>query len=174
MTVSGRIVSRGALALVPRSTEEVRPTIWFCGHCGASPPLPGPPATNARVCRTCGLGLLLETVADAAPEAGGAFLVLDRSLSVCAVSSGAERLLATPETEAINRHVTELLVSAESEVSGPSNLAAAVSHAARGDEELRTAFVRPANLFGVRMRVRIVCCGPPQAALLVFDHPARN
>jgi len=171
MTNSGRTGSRGALALVPRSVEAARPTIWFCGHCGKRPSAAGPPASNARVCDSCGLGLLLETVADGAPERGGAFLVLDRSLSVCAVSHGAETLLATTETDAVNHHVTELLVPADSESQSGSNLAAAVSSATRGGEEPLSVFVRPANLFGVRMRARIVQCGPPQAALLTFDNP---
>jgi hypothetical protein len=145
--------------------------IWFCGHCGTRPSVAGPPAAHARVCASCGLGLLLETVADGAPEAGGAFLVLDRSLSVCAVSRGAETLLATSETDAVNRHVTELLVPADSEAHSGSNLAAAVSAATRGADEPRSVFVRPANLFGVRMRARIIHCGPRQAALLAFEHP---
>jgi len=169
MTNSGRTGSRGALALVPRTVEEAVPTIWFCGHCGTRPPFGGAPAANARVCESCGLGLLLETLADAAPEAGGSFLVLDRSLSVCAVSRAAEKLLATSETDAVNRHVTELLAPADSEPESGANLAAAVSAATRGGEEALSAFVRPANLFGVRMRVRIVQCGPPQAALLTFE-----
>jgi hypothetical protein len=169
MTNSGRTAGRGALALVPRTVEEAQPTIWFCGHCGTRPSCAGPPAANARVCESCGLGLLLETVADVAPEAGGSFLVLDRSLSVCAVSRGAEQLLATSETDAVNRHVTELLVPADSEAQSGANLAAAVSAATRGGEEALSVFVRPANLFGVRMRARIVECGPPQAALLAFE-----
>jgi hypothetical protein len=52
-------------------------------------------------------------------------------------------------------------------------LAEAVSAATRGGEEARTVFVRPANLFGVRMRARIVHCGPPHAALVAFDDPGR-
>jgi hypothetical protein len=119
------------------------------------------------------MGLLLETVADAAPEAGDAFLVLDGSLSVCAVSRGAETLLATTETGAVNRHVTELLVAAESESRTGASLAAAVSAAARGEDEARIVFVRPANLFGVRMRARIVHCGPSHAALVSFDGSGR-
>jgi hypothetical protein len=169
VTNSGKF-SRGALALVPRVTEASGPTIWFCGHCGTRPSA-GPPATDARVCESCGLGLLLETEAQVAPDAGGAFLVLDRSLSVCAVSRGAERLLATTETDAVNHHVTELLVSADSEGQSGANLAAAVSAAACGADEACSVFVRPANLFGVRMRAEIVSCGPPQAALLAFDLP---
>ncbi|HEY5318468.1 MAG TPA: hypothetical protein VIJ20_10835, partial [Solirubrobacteraceae bacterium] len=91
------------------------PTVWFCGHCGTRPSATAAPATNARVCESCGLGLLLETAAATAPDAGGAFLVLDSSLSVCAVSRRAEKLLATTETDAVNHHVTELLVPADSE-----------------------------------------------------------
>jgi hypothetical protein len=168
---SDRTASRGALALVPPMDEEQRPTIWFCGHCGAQPAAAGPPASDARVCGDCGLGLLLETAADAAPAPGGAFLVLDRSLSVCAVSRGAEELLATSETDAVDHHVSELLVPAYSEAGRGMSLAAAVSAATLGADEVCNVFVRPANLFGVRLRARIVHCGPPQAALLAFELP---
>jgi hypothetical protein len=127
----------------------------------------------SRVCTRCELGLLLESDADAAPPRGGAFMVLDGSLSVCAVSKAAEELLATRETEAVNRHVTELLVPADAEAAGRASLAAAVTWAARGDDSMRTVVVRPANTFGVRLSARIASCGPPRAALLVFDGPGR-
>jgi hypothetical protein len=120
------------------------------------------------VCAECGLGVLLQARSDVAPTAGRAFIVLDRSLSVCAVSAAAERLLATVETDAIHRHVTELLVPADAE-SGVSNLASAVSRAAGGDDASHDVTVRPANTFGVRMTARIAGCSPPRAALLVFD-----
>jgi hypothetical protein len=125
------------------------------------------------VCGACELGLLLECAAGCAPEPDGAFLVLDASLSVCAVSGAAERLLATRETEAVNRLLTELVVPADAEAQAPASLAAAVTWAARGDETMRRVFVRPANTFGVRLSARIGTCGPPQAALLVFDRPGR-
>jgi hypothetical protein len=121
------------------------------------------------VCSDCGLGLLLETAGDAAPEPGTPFMVVDQSLSICAVSDRAEELLAMNETEAVNRHVTELLVPADAEAQGPQNLAVAVTWAARGDERTRTVWVRPANVFGIRMPVRIARCGPPRAALIVFE-----
>jgi hypothetical protein len=113
--------------------------------------------------------LLLESGADVAPDPGGAFLVLDSSLSVCAVSAAAETLLATEETDAVNRHVTELVVPADAEAKGASNLAVAVTWAARGDCPPARVVVRPANTFGVRLTARIASCGPPRAALLVFD-----
>jgi hypothetical protein len=116
---------------------------------------------------------MLQCGADSAPERDGAFLVLDATLSVCAVSAAAERLLAARETEAVNRHITELIVPADAEAQGRANLAAAVTWAARGDEEPRRVVVRPANTFGVRLSARISSCGPPRAALLVFDQPCR-
>jgi hypothetical protein len=96
-------------------------------------------------------------------------MVLDATLSVCAMSEEAERLLATSETEAVNRHITELVVPADAEAQGPESLAVAVTWAARGDEATRNVVVRPATTFGVRLRARIASCGPPRAALLVFD-----
>lgn len=145
-----------------------QPTVWFCGHCGSNPDSSsGPPAE--RVCSSCGLGLLLQSNADVAPSPGAAFMVLDGTLSVCALSEGAERLLVTSETEAVNRHITELLVPADAEGQGPENLAVAITWAARGDETTRRVFVRPATTFGVRLRASIASCGPPRAALLVFD-----
>ena len=104
---------------------------------------------------------------DIAPHAGDAFLVLDRALSVCAVSRGAERLLATREPDAVNRHVSDLLMPADAEEGGGDSLSVAVAWAARGDGGTRTTVVRPANTFGIRITARIASCGPPRAALLV-------
>jgi len=123
----------------------------------------------SRVCGGCGLGLLLECGADVAPAAGGAFMVVDSSLSVCAVSAAAERLLETKETDAVNRHVTELLVPADTEAQVRQNLAVAITWAARGDNETRKVKVRPANTFGIRISARIASCGPPKAALVTFE-----
>jgi hypothetical protein len=78
-------------------------------------------------------------------------------------------LLATVETDAVNRHVTELLVPADAEAQGPSNLAVAVTWAARGDARTRRVVVRPSNTFGIRLTARICSCGPPTAALVVFE-----
>lgn len=166
--MTNRSPRRGALALVAPLTEDGAPRVWFCSHCGVRPEAAEPPASDARVCESCGLGLLLDAAAHTAPDSGDAFVVLDRSLSVCAVSRSAEELLATTETAAVNHHVTELLVPADSESQSSANLAAAITAATRGDEP-RAVFVRPANLFGVRMRARIAPCGPAPAALVAFE-----
>jgi hypothetical protein len=69
----------------------------------------------------------------------------------------------------VNRHVTDLLMPADAEGSGGQSLSLAVAWAARGDGGSRTAVVRPANTFGIRLTARIGSCGPPRAALLVLE-----
>jgi len=120
------------------------------------------------VCQSCGLGLLLEARADVVPTERDAFLVIDSSLLVQAMSRRAQVLLALTEEEAVNRPVSELLVSPDAETEG-NPLALAITGAASGHGEPVNTFVRPWNTFGVRMRVRIAPCGPPRAALLVLE-----
>ncbi len=160
---------RPALRLVaPLECEAPAPLVSFCSHCGTRPPEPTlAPAT--RVCGACGLGLVLECREDVAPRAGDAFLVLDRSLAVCAMSDAAERLLAASEPDVVNRHVTDLLMPAGAEQRDGATLSVAVAWAARGEGGFRTAVVRPANTFGIRLTARIASCGPPRAALLVLE-----
>lgn len=162
---------RPALRLVtPAEREAPAPLVSFCSHCGTRPR--GATATTAstsRVCNACSLGLILEARADVAPKAGGAFLVLDRALAVCAVSRAAERLLATSEPDAVNRHITDLLMPAAAEEKDRESLSVAVAWAARGDGGTRTTVVRPANTFGIRLTARIGSCGPARAALLVLE-----
>lgn len=156
---------RAALSVVQTPVLDPQPTVAFCSHCGTEPKS----EAGSRVCHSCHLGLILHASADAAPSPGAPFVVLDGSLSVCAVSQAAESLLATCETDAVNHHVTELLVPADAEAQDGQNLAVAVTWAARGDEGTRTVNLRPANTFGVRLKARISSCGPPRAALIVFD-----
>ena len=162
---------RPALRLVtPAELEPPVPSVAFCSHCGTRPSASTNHATaGSRVCGECGLGLILEAGEDIAPHTGDAFLVLDRALSVCAVSRGAELLLATCEPDAVNRHVTELLMPADAESARGESLSVAVVWAARGESGIRTTTVRPANTFGIRLTARIAGCGPPRAALLVLD-----
>jgi hypothetical protein len=123
------------------------------------------------VCPSCGLGLLLEAREDAVPDDRDAFLVVDSSLLVQAMSREAQALLAVTEEMAINKPVGDLLVTADAEAQGRTGFAAAVAQAADGDDpEPTRAFVRPWNTFGVRMRARIATCGPPRAALIVLEN----
>lgn len=118
---------------------------------------------------------MLETRRDIAPDRADAFLVIDRSLLVQAMSWRAEQLLGITEDGAVNRPVVQLLVPADAEAGRPAPFAAALAEAAAGDDQLGSAFVRPWNTFGVRLRARIASCGPPRAALVVLeDRPANR
>jgi hypothetical protein len=112
----------------------------------------------------------LEAREDAIPSRGEAYLVIDSSLLVQAMSSRAQSFLAQTEEVAINRPVGELLVPADAEGQGHSGFASAIADAAvgRGDETTHKT-VRPWNTFGVRMQARIATCGPPRAALVVLE-----
>jgi PAS domain-containing protein len=112
---------------------------------------------------------LLETRRDIAPGPRDAFLVIDSGLLVQAMSRRAQSLLDLSEAEAVNRPVAELLVPADAETQSSTGLAAAIVNAADGADDALSAFVRPWNTFGVRMRARIAPCGPPRAALVVLE-----
>lgn len=144
-----------------------RPVEAFCGHCGRPPEAPDTqPAT--RVCRRCGLGLVLQAPKGVAPRAGEPFLVVDSRMEVCAVSRKAEDLLGVPETRAVNRHVSEFLIPAEAETARAQDLLTRLVVAATSEEDAATVVVRPVGEFGVRFRARIGPCGPPKAALVVL------
>ncbi len=169
MTVS----ERPALKLVEGGLGHDVPWLWFCGNCAAPSPHGGPPPPHARVCPSCGFGLLLEAREDAIPGDRDAFLVVDSSLLIQAMSREAQRFLGLTEQEAVNKPIAELLVPADAEAQGRTGFAAAISLAADGqDPETSRRVVRPRNTFGVRMRARIATCGPPRAALIVLEDSA--
>jgi PAS domain-containing protein len=151
---------------VVTAPKDDRPQQIFCGHCGRRPEEES--ASASRVCPRCGMGLLLQAPTDVVPKTNDPFLVVDGSLNVCAVSRLAEKMLGISETEAVNRHIGELLVPGDSEAPASENLGPVLQWAARGDAPAQSIVVRPANTFGVRYWARIGPCGPPQAALLVL------
>jgi hypothetical protein len=169
------MTSRGetrALQLVYSAPEIEVGTGWFCGHCAAGVPGGLAPAPQARVCPRCGLGLMLETRADALPLPEQAFLIVDGALRVQALSDRAERLLEMSECEAVDRPIAELLTTADGERGSGAELAGAIVSAATRSDEFAHVRVRPAGIYGVRMRARISACGPPRAALVVLErHP---
>jgi PAS domain-containing protein len=150
MNAFGR--SRPALRLVEGTGAQAAEWAWFCGHCAAPAPKD-------------------ETRREIVPTDRDAFLVIDSSLLIQAMSRRAQTLLALSEEEAVNRPVAELLVPADAEAASAAGFAAAIADAARGTEQPMSAVVRPWNTFGVRMRARIAPCGPPRAALVVLQGP---
>ncbi len=159
--------ARSLLKLVQPRVGD-RPEKVFCGHCGRPPTEEDVGRDVSRVCSTCGMGLMLQAPADSAPNPTDPFLVVDGSLTLCALSRVAEDLLGVAETDAVNRHVGEFLVPAEAEAPPNESLAALVACAARGDGPASAVAVRPPSTFGLRYWARIGPCGPPQAALLVL------
>jgi hypothetical protein len=167
------VTQRPALRLVEGGLARDVPWLWFCGHCAAQLPDGSAPPPNGRVCSSCGLGLLLEAREDAVPADREAFLVVDASLLVQAVSAEAETFLGVTEELAIDKPVANLLTSADAEAQNRTSFAAAIVQAAEGeDPEPTKRFVRPWNTFGVRTRSRIATCGPPRAALVVLENGA--
>lgn len=164
---------RPALRLVPGAHDAPVQWSWFCGHCAARTPGGDAPAPIARVCRSCGLGLLLEAPADAIPSDRDAYLVIDSALLVQAMSRRAEALLAVTEELAVHRPLGDLLVPADAEAMA-GGFAGAVADTIAGGHGVAQAVVRPWNTFGVRMRVRIAPCGPPRAVLLVLESHRQN
>ena len=149
-----------ALHLAAPAPAELQPRVVFCSHCAKSPPnaVAGADA-ESRVCPSCGLGLLLEAPEALVPQPKEAFMVVDRTLTVHALSKRAERLLGLREIDALDKHVTDLLVPADAEAQGPHALSALLVTAASGDDAVTETVLRPVDEFGVRFAARIGPCG---------------
>ena len=142
--------------------------VSFCGHCARQPD-PLQSDQPSRVCGHCGLGLVLQATVDLAPRHDEPFLVIDTTLSVCAVSAAAEELLGIDETNAVNKHIADFLVPADANAAGAENLLALLVEVAGGSGEPRETVGRPRQELGGRFKARIGPGGPPQAALLVLS-----
>jgi exopolysaccharide biosynthesis polyprenyl glycosylphosphotransferase len=162
--------AKPSLRLVHGTAEPEPPGSWFCGYCGMAPADGAAPIPTMRVCDRCGHGLLLEACSDAAPQADEPFLVVDSRLRVQAVSRTAEKFLAVREEAVTDLPVADLLVSADADAQPEQCLTSLLARSAiDGDVDLETTFVRPRDTFGVRLPARISVCGPPRAALIVFE-----
>lgn len=163
---------RALRAIGSPATVETGPRVVFCSHCARTPESGVLPEVGSRVCTSCNLGLLLEAPEALAPKVKDAFVVVDRSLAVHALSKRAEKLLGMRELDAIDKRITDLLVpaDAESDPTRPHALSALlVAAASGGGDEVTEVIVRPADEFGVRFAARIGPCGPTPGALVVLD-----
>jgi ribosomal protein S27AE len=163
--------SRPALRLVPGMSEDAPAWSWFCGRCAAVPDHESV-SPLARVCPSCGMGLVLETRSDAVPFPADAFLVVASCLTVQALSYRGEQLLDKREEDVIGRPVGHFLGAAEVESGDPEDLVALLHATSTGNDELRSLWVRPHGAFGVRLTARIAPSGPPRAALVVLSRQA--
>ena len=154
-----------------RPVEGTRPEATFCGYCAKEAPGRAPESTGSRVCEHCRMGLLLTADAEVAPGPDDPFLVVDELLAVRALSSRAERLLDLSETDAVNRHVIDLLAPAETSPQATTILPRVLAQAVRaglGSAEPARVTVRPRDVFGVRYLARIGPCRPGPAAVVVL------
>jgi hypothetical protein len=143
--------------------------IRFCSRCGhpAKDPRKEPDLLRERVCRRCGMGLMLSCSRDALPGDAAAFMVVTFDLSVSAVSEVGEAIFGE-EQSVIGRPLLELVTS-------PLGDDLLVRHVARAAQRAYAPVVLPLRLAsddpsGVgTMAARIASCGPPRAALVTVE-----
>src|SRR4051794_32031246 len=96
------------------SPKEGRPKpIRFCSRCGGpsdEPTRSHEPFRRERVCRSCGMGLMLSCARDVLPGARAAFLIVTFDLSVSAVSEFGEKLFGL-EQDLIGTPLLDLITS---------------------------------------------------------------
>jgi hypothetical protein len=155
-------------AAAPRG-ERPRP-IRFCSRCGHPSDEPagrGRPASLERVCRQCGMGLMLTCSRDALPGPAAAFMIVTFELAVSAVSEAGEKIFG-PERALVGASVLDQLTSPM----GDDLLARQLAHAAQRASD---PLVLPVRLRAERagrigtLAARISTCGPPRAALLTVE-----
>jgi hypothetical protein len=157
---------RPALRLIQGALDLDSGWSWFCSHCAAAPGEEVSPL--ARVCPSCGMGLLLETLSEAAPAGDDAFLVVDSRMTVQALSRRAGEFLGVIEEDIVDRPVACVLGAPEVEPHGPEDLITLLRAASTDTNRVHSLSVRPLGAFGVRVIARIAPCGPPRAALVVL------
>lgn len=153
------------------SRGEGRPKpIRFCSRCGYpsdEPTRSHEPLRRERVCRQCGMGLMLSCSRDVLPGARAAFLIVTFDLSVSAVSEAGEKLFGL-EQDLIGTPLLELITSPM----GDDRLARRVGQAAQRASD---PIVLPLRLRTERagkvgtLAARIGTCGPPRAALVTVE-----
>jgi hypothetical protein len=151
------------------ATERQRP-IRFCSRCGHPSDVPAEgPHHGARVCKRCGMGMLLTCSRDALPGEAAAFLIATFDMHVSAVSQAGERIFG-PEQSVVGAPILELIGSPL----GDDHLARYVAQAAQRACDPVVLPVRALDRGKSSTKVgtlaaRIATCGPPRAALITVE-----
>ncbi len=154
-------------SLAERSDTRVSDlTDAFCTYCGY-PPRPASRARPHRVCRRCGLGLVLHAPEDNAPAHDALFLILDEQLLVQGVSRGAESVLLVGEPEGVHVPLSEYLIPAGGDA-GKIDLAGLVALAVAGTPLTAAVKLRTTGDPVISFAAQVSSCGPPPAALLLL------
>lgn len=138
----------------------------FCSYCGY-PPRPAWRERPHRVCRRCGLGLVLWALEDIAPPHGAPFLILDEHLVVQAVSRGTESAFLIGEPDGVDVPLTEFLIPARGDA-GVIDIAGLVALALSGTPLDETVELQTTGDPVLSFAAQVSSCGPPPAALLLL------
>ncbi len=127
--------------------------VRFCTHCGAVQD-----DAPQRVCRRCGLGVLLACAPGLLVRSRPAFLIVTSDLRISAASVGVRPLLGDPD--ALNgQPLLDVL-------SGDPSLPRWIGRAAMGSHRVTSVALRRGPR---RVNARIAACGDPPAALLILE-----
>jgi hypothetical protein len=137
-----------------------------CGQLGEDQEGRDLPFARTRVCRECGMGMLLNCEQEALPGVGTSFAVVTPDLCVSAVS-GAGEMIFGPEADVAGARLLDLL----SCPLGDDTLARTVAQACLRRHEPAVLPVRSVEgVAGIgTMAARISTCGPPRAALITVE-----
>ena len=143
--------------------------VSFCGHCGQRPD--PPPRRRPRASAgTAGWASSCRPTPISPRARDEPFLIVDTSLSVCAMSAAAETAVRDRRDrrgQQAHRRLPRAGRRQRAERREPARAARRRRRRARG--EPCTTVVRPRQEFGVRFWARIGPCGSPRAALLVLS-----
>ena len=138
----------------PTQGSDSRPhAARFCTHCGAIDH-----EAPQRVCRGCGLGVVLSCAPGLLTRPGMAFLIVKSDLRISAASEAVRPLLGAPD-ELTGASLLDV-------VSGDPGLPRWIGRAAMGSSRVVSVALR---LETRRINGRIAACGDPPAALLVLS-----
>src|SRR3954452_24819987 len=100
-------------SLTPATESDRGKPIRFCSRCGEPSEEPaklGERFPRERVCRRCGMGLMLSCSRDAMPGTAAAFLLATYDLRVSAVSEAGEKIFGR-EQSLVSKPLLDLLSS---------------------------------------------------------------
>ena len=148
-------------------------TARFCSRCGKSEEEASRgegTLTPARVCGTCGMGVLLTCLRETLPGTGAAFLIVTSELRIGAVSQAGEGVFG-PEQRLLGSPLVDIVDSP----GGDDRFARVVARAALRNREPEVVPVRgvgEAARIGGMLGARVSTCGTPRAALVAVEPSA--
>jgi hypothetical protein len=139
----------------------------FCSYCGY-PPMGRWRGCAHRVCMRCQLGVVLRAPEGAEPRHDDPFLIVDRELTVQAVSRNAELVLSVDEPASLGVPLEQFLICCNGDRED-GELAQLVEAAFAGLQPSSTLELLSVENSEMRLQVRVTSCGAPPGALLILN-----